>query len=52
MNYVVEIVNASTDETVQSIDCGENERKAERVERGALVNLSENYFTRIVERAK
>ncbi len=46
-DYYVEIVNATTREAIKRIG-PLSERAAERVERGVLLNLGDNYFTRIV----
>ena len=49
MKYFVEIVNYETGEVVKRMDGG-TERRAEKIDRGANINLDhENYFTRIVE---
>lgn len=48
MEYYVEIVNIKTDEVVKQMGPMPY-RKAERVERGALINLNrDDYFVRTV----
>lgn len=51
MDYYVEIVNVATSEVVKRMG-PMSERKAERVERGALINLNrDEYFVRTVPEA-
>ncbi len=55
MKYYVEIIESdftvdSEGEVVRRIDCGQNERKAEKVEGGVNINLNHaKYHTRIIE---
>lgn len=49
MKYNVEIVEYATDKVVNTIDGGTSEKHAEKVGSGININLSEEYFTRIVE---
>ena len=52
MQYFVEIVSYETGEVVKRMGGG-SERRAERIEDGANINLNhEEYYTRIVEEAE
>lgn len=50
MTWNVQIINSKTGEVVRDIPC-DNQRIAERVERGANINLDhENFHTKIVDK--
>lgn len=51
MNYTVQVIEYATSEAVKEIPC-DNERSAERVERGLRINLNlDRFFTQIVRDA-
>lgn len=46
----VEVIEYSTDEVVNTIECGASKSHAEKVEDGININLNhDEYFTRIVD---
>lgn len=42
--WVVEIIQFKDNVVVKTIDCGDSERKADRVERGVLINLNTDEY--------
>jgi hypothetical protein len=49
MSYMVEVIDRKTNESVKTMG-PMTERKAERVERGLLINLDdENYYVQVVK---
>ena len=50
MKYFVEIVAYENEKVVERIPCGSNKGQADKVDRGANINLNhDEYFTRIEE---
>lgn len=51
MNYTVQVIEYATSEVVKKIQC-DNERMADRVERGLSINLNhDRFFTQVVRAA-
>lgn len=51
-NWVVQIVESETGNVVKEIECGD-ERRAERIERGVMINLNHDQFhTQLVNKSE
>ena len=49
-NWTVQIVETETGAVVKEIECGD-ERRAERVERGVMINLNhDRFYTKTVDK--
>ena len=49
--YTVQIIRDATGEIVREVECGDNRAKAERVERGVLINLNHAEYHTIIKEA-
>lgn len=45
LKYIVEIMHDETEEIVQTHDCGNDMRKAERIRDGLNINLNHNEYS-------